>query len=106
MQDDVVFSESGITLYACIKCEIDHHTARRIREKIDNALFETKPQVLIIDFSEVKFMDSSGLALILGRLDTASAIGAVVRLSGLSEPLMKLVRLAGLDRIKNLTFIK
>ena len=35
MQDDLVLSESGNTLTAAIACEVDHHTARRIRERID-----------------------------------------------------------------------
>ena len=98
-----MFSERDKTLTARLLCEIDHHTARRMREKIDSALFLRKPLSLVIDFSGVSFMDSSGIGLILGRVETASALGMGVRLVGLSPTLMKLVRLAGLERVKNLT---
>jgi len=103
MREDVVFSSGTRSLTASIRCEIDHHTARRMREKIDEELFLCKPDVLILDFSEVRFMDSSGVGLILGRTEKATAVGATVRLVGLSDTLYKLVRLSGLERVKNLS---
>ena len=87
-------------------CEIDHHTCRILREKIDRLLFERNPRTLIIDFSEVKFMDSSGLGLILGRVEKASALGTRTEVVGLSESLYKLIRLSGIERIKNLSVKK
>lgn len=99
----VTFSHTGTTLCAKISCEIDHHTAGRLRSRIDRALFDERPKILLLDFSEVRFMDSSGIALILGRVETASAVDARVHLDGLSQALFKLVRLSGIERIRNLT---
>ncbi len=106
MQKDVTFLENERTLTAYIKCDIDHHTAKRMREKIDAELFLKKPELLVIDFSDVGFMDSSGLGLILGRVERASALRSSVRVVGLSPTLMKLVRLAGIERVPNLTVSK
>ena len=104
MEKEIVsFSRINTTLSARINCEIDHHTAGRLRAKIDNEIFAVRPSVLCLDFAPVRFMDSSGIALILGRVETASAIGARVHLEGLSTSLFKLVRLSGIERIKNLT---
>ena len=103
MKEDVIITEKGTVLTAELTCEIDHHTSKRIRDKIDPALFRYKPQTLILDFSAVRFMDSSGIALILGRVESASAVDARVHLDGLSSGLFKLVRLSGIERIKNLT---
>ena len=103
MKDDVIFVEKNRELTARLKAEIDHHTSRSMREKIDRMLFEKKPRVLVLDFSEVAFMDSSGLGLILGRVETATGVGAVVEVCGLSAPLLKLVRLSGLERVRNLS---
>lgn len=99
----ITFSHSGTSLIARISCEIDHHTAGRLRSRIDRELFSSRPQLLRIDFGEVRFMDSSGIALILGRVESAGAVGAKVHLEGLSPTLFKLVRLSGIERIKNLT---
>ena len=106
MKEDVKISERDGILTALICCEIDHHTAKPAREKIDRVLFEKKPQVLVLDFSGVEFMDSSGLGLIMGRAECAAAVGACVRVEGLSPTLLRLLRIAGLDRVKNLTVVR
>ena len=102
-KDIITFSRSGNTLTARISCEIDHHTAGRLRSRIDHELFMERPRVLCLDFQDVRFMDSSGIALILGRVESAGAVGADVHLDGLGASLLKLVRLSGIERIKNLT---
>lgn len=99
---EVIFSEKGSTLTAAPTCEVDHHTARPIREKIDRELFRIRPDVLILDFSEVRFMDSSGIGLMIGRAEAAREVGCRVRIVGLSPVLMKIVRLSGIDRIDNI----
>ena len=102
MTEDVIISEKGTKLIATIKCEIDHYSAKRIRDRIDPALFRYRPEVLVLNFSEVRFMDSSGIGLIIGRSEVASAVGAKVKLEGLSERLLRLVRLSGLEKISGL----
>ncbi len=102
MKEDVIITEKGNKLIAQLKCELDHYSAKRIREKIDPELFKYRPEILVLDFSCVRFMDSSGIGLIIGRTEVAAAVGAAVRLTGLSETLMKLVRLSGLEKISGL----
>ena len=100
---DVIFSENGGIVTATIVCEIDHHTAKSVREKIDKNLFQKRPSLLVLDFSEVRFMDSSGIGLIIGRAEVARELDCRVRVAGLSPILMKIVRLSGIDRIDNIT---
>ena len=101
--EDVVFLERQSTLIARIAVEVDHHTVEGIRDRIDARVFYFRPDKLVLDFGAVGFMDSSGLALIIGRAEVAAELGATVRIIGMSPSLIKLVRLAGLERIKNLT---
>lgn len=105
MQNELVFKEEGRFLVALLDCEIDHHTAKRLRERIDERLFLLKPTALIIDFSAVRFMDSSGIGLILGRSEKAATFGASVRIRGLSPTLTKLLRISGIDKVENITII-
>lgn len=105
MQEVVKISVSGDTLIAAITCEIDHHTARVIRDRIDKRLFEVRPVTLVLDFSGVRFMDSSGVGLIIGRCTVCDSMRASVRLTGLSGILYKLVRLSGVEKIKNLSIL-
>ena len=106
MQQDVILSVSEGVLTARLTCDVDHHTAKAIREKIDAMLFESRAHLLIIDFGRVDFMDSSGLGLILGRVDRAGALGATVEVRGLSPRLHKLLRLSGLERVAGLSLVK
>ena len=106
MTEDVIITENEGKLTATLKCELDHFTAKRIRERIDPAVFRYRPEVLVLDFSEVRFMDSSGIGLIIGRTEVAGEVGAAVRLLGLSDGLMKLVRLSGVEKISGLSVIR
>ncbi len=101
--DKITFLEDGETLSARLAPEIDHHSARGMREAIDEMLFKLSPEVLILDFSDVKFMDSSGIGLIIGRAEIARELGSEVRIIGLSGMLRRIVRLSGIEKIKNIT---
>lgn len=101
MQEKVVFARDEDALWVKLKCEIDHHTARQMREKIDREIFTHRPVIVYLDFSEVRFMDSSGIGLIIGRSQVAEALGSGVRLVGMSKTLLKLISLSGIEKIKN-----
>ena len=62
----VRFSAAGEVLYAYLSGEVDHDAAQSLRIQLDDALVSRTPQTLVLDFSGVGFMDSSGIGLILG----------------------------------------
>ena len=103
---EATITRSGDVLQVRLTCEIDHHTAKTIREEVDRELRSLKPRLLSMDFSEVRFMDSSGIGLILGRVNTAEEIGAKIEIRSLSEPLQKLVRMSGIEKLKSITVVK
>lgn len=45
--------------------ELDHHGAKTTMKTIDNLIDEHLPRDCIMDLSELSFMDSSGIAVIL-----------------------------------------
>lgn len=55
------------TLIAALSGEIDHHSASGIRKDIDATMEHYRVRNLIMDYSGVSFMDSSGIGLVLGR---------------------------------------
>ncbi len=91
------------TVTAKISGEIDHHTVRSVRGEIDEALYTALPKKLILDLSNVCFMDSSGLGLIVGRVGGAKEIGATVEIVGASARICRIFEMAGLNRIEGLT---
>ncbi len=100
---DVILKNIENRLIAKISCELDHHTAKSVREQIDERLIEERPRELVLDFSGVPFMDSSGIGLILGRVDKCEGIGAKIRLTGLSGIIEKLIRISGVARLESIT---
>lgn len=86
-------------LTAMLSGEIDHHTAARMRESIDDAAQKLKPYCLRLDFTAVPFMDSSGIGLVLGRVRLCGFWHGRVVLCGLSPSLEKMVELSGIARV-------
>lgn len=103
MDKKAVFFENGTALTAVLPGDIDHHMAKPLREEIDKRMKECTAELLVLDFSSVGFMDSSGIGLIIGRCETADRYGMRVRVVGLSEGLLRIVRLCGIEKIKNLS---
>ncbi|MBQ7171390.1 MAG: STAS domain-containing protein [Clostridia bacterium] len=89
----------GGTLTISPRGEIDHHSARSLRDRIDNEMYLNRPAILILDLSGVDFMDSSGLGLLLGRYQRASEIGCDLKLAGCSARTKKILELSGADKL-------
>lgn len=79
--------------------EIDHHSAKDIRDGIDRLLVCERPSSLILDLSGIDFMDSSGLGLVLGRYRRAKELGAQMYLCNTSSRVQKILSLAGVDKL-------
>ncbi len=90
---------TGEVVTAMLGGELDHHSARLMREAIDGAVELNMPTLLIIDFSSVNFMDSSGIGLIMGRYRNLQKTGAELHITGASPQVYKMLRLAGIEKL-------
>lgn len=91
-------NQDGI-ITAFIMGDIDHHSAKEIRETIDFALESSLPETLILDFKDVTFMDSSGIGLVMGRYKLMQSMNGQLRIQNVSSHMKKVMRLAGLDKL-------
>ena len=98
MEDRIKLEFSGGMLTCLLLGDIDHHAEEKMRGVIDRALYEYRPSHLVLDFSGVGFTDSSGLGLIMGRRRTCAELSVRMSLSGVSEEILKILRLTGLIR--------
>lgn len=92
-------SDGGGVLTAKITGEIDHHSARWLRMDIDTALNDNRPALLKMDFSDVSFMDSSGVGLVMGRYKQMKSLGGKVELINMPEYIEKVMLMAGMDKL-------
>ena len=79
--------------------ELDHHAARSLRQQVDTAVERVQAKNLQLDFAGVTFMDSSGIGLIMGRYRLMKMMEGTLTVTGASERICKVMRLAGLDRL-------
>ncbi len=86
-------------LVASLCGELDHHGAVAVRTLIDSEIRRLSPQKTVLELSALDFMDSSGLGLVMGRYALMQRIGGEFAVSNPNERIMKIFRLAGLERM-------
>jgi len=79
--------------------ELDHHVAETIREELDEMIEKKRTKYLIFDLSNLRFMDSSGIGVIMGRYKNISKMGGKVAVIEAQEKIDKIFALSGLYRI-------
>ena len=90
---------NGDILTARLDGEIDHHSAPSVRNTVDEAVFMYSPKKLVLDFSDITFMDSSGVGLIMGRYKLLSGKNGTVEVRGLKKRDRRIVEMSGLKKL-------
>ena len=98
----VKINVTGEVVTAYLGGELDHHTAKEMREAIDNAVELNMPTLLILDFKDVNFMDSSGIGLVMGRYRNLVKTGAELHITQAPPQIYKMLKLAGIERLAKL----
>ena len=86
-------------LTALLQGDIDHHTASAMREVIDRTAESCLPQKLVLDFSGVSFMDSSGIGLVIGRYKRMARRGGSVAVTDPGARVDKLFQMSGIYQL-------
>ena len=79
--------------------EIDHHCAKKYIGAITAKIEAYTPKVCILDFQEVAFMDSSGIAVVINTLRNISRIEGKLILTGLQRQPLKVFQASGIDKL-------
>ncbi len=79
--------------------EIDHHRAKCYIDTIAAKIDAYAPAECILDFSEVSFVDSSGIAVVINSMRRMAQIEGELYLTGLAEQPMRVFRTSGIDRL-------
>ena len=90
---------SGNALVARPDCEIDHHSASQLRTQLDAAFEKSPCRHMVMDFSNVSFMDSSGIGMIIGRYKAAEKRGGKLALANMSDDIARIYQISGLAKI-------
>lgn len=78
--------------------EVDAYTAPELKANL-NPLTEQEGAEVVVDLTEVSYIDSTGLGIFIGALKSAENHNAALRLTGLNDRVKRLFTITGLDEV-------
>ena len=79
--------------------EIDHHCAKAYIQAIAAKIEAYTPDICILDFQDVSFVDSSGIAVVINALRCMTQIEGHLLLTGIAQQPMRVFRASGIDKL-------
>ena len=92
------YLENG-KLTVALTGEIDHHCARGYIQAIAAKIEAYTPELCVLDFGEVSFVDSSGIAVVINALRNMTQIEGRLVLTGINAQPMRVFRASGIDKL-------
>ena len=92
------FLENG-QLTVALTGEIDHHCAKGYIQAIAAKIEAYTPQLCVLDFGEVSFVDSSGIAVVINALRFMTQIEGRLVLTGIGNQPLRVFRASGIDKL-------
>lgn len=92
------FLDNG-NLTVALTGEIDHHSAKEYIRAISAKIEAYTPDICVLDFTEVTFVDSSGIAVVINALRAMHLMEGKLLLTGMRQQPMKVFRAAGVDKL-------
>ena len=84
--------ENSLTIF--LPREVDHHAAEELKREVDEMI-----EIVIFDFQETDFMDSSGIGVIMGRYKNLYLMGGEVWAIHVNERMKRILILSGVTKI-------
>lgn len=85
-------------LTAYLTGELDHHSLRETARALEEKLELHMPKTLVLDMNGVRFMDSSGIALVIRSVHRMRELDGEVILRAVPPAPMKIFALSGIAR--------
>src|SRR3989440_3088003 len=80
------------------KAEIDLHVSRTVWAAL-NDVMDKKPERLVVDLSDVSYIDSAGLAALIQAMQKVEGYGGKFMLAGLQETVRSIFEISRLDQV-------
>ncbi len=79
--------------------EVDHYQATHICEKADKYILREDVQHVVFDFEDTRFMDSSGIGIIMGRYRKIACFGGKVYVIHVDRQIKRILTMSGLTKV-------
>ena len=98
----VEFNKNSNQLTFKLTEDVDQHTVEKVRRKMDNEIKGYSPRKVVFDFSNISFMDSAGIGMVLGRYKLAKMLNGSLEIINVNKSMKKIFDMSGVSRIINI----
>lgn len=95
MGEPFIYEAKGQTLIIHLPKELDHHNCRNLKYETDLLMAENYITRLVFDFSDTRFMDSSGIGILLNRYKQVRSSGGAACFYGAGPQVVRVLKVAG-----------
>lgn len=95
----LMYERKRNTLTVRLSGDLDHNVAGKIRAEVDELILDPRVRRLVFDLSELEFMDSSGIGLIIGRYKLMTRRGGSVAVACSEGRVDRIFEMAGLYQL-------
>ena len=96
------YEAEGQTLIVHLPEELDHHNCSGLQCETDLILCENHIKSLVFDFSGTRFMDSSGIGVLLNRYKQMKRSGGKVAIYGAGAQALRILKMGGILKLMKL----
>lgn len=96
------FKDIDGKLVVAVSGELDHHSSDEVRNKVDDYIRFKGYKNVILNFSGVTFMDSSGIGVVIGRYKKLNSSGGNICIASARESVKRVFELSGMLKIINI----
>ncbi len=89
----------GDRLIVRLDGELDHCSAQSVRRQLDGLIQSPSTRSLILDFTHLTFMDSSGIGVLLGRYRQLRDKGGTMAVMHMNDHVARIFHMSGMDRV-------
>lgn len=98
MNLDIQLQEEQQKNIVFLSGEVDVYTASKLKESL-TPLAEQENKELVVDLSNINYIDSTGLGIFIGALKATEKSNSTLKLTGLNERVKKLFEITGLNEV-------
>lgn len=95
----VICREEGKSITLFLHGDLDHHAARQVIVEIGRAIDTRLPVSCVLDMQNVEFMDSSGIAVVLGAHRRMRELGGTLEVRHVPVQAERVFHAASIEKI-------
>ncbi|MFA9378492.1 MAG: anti-sigma factor antagonist [Lachnotalea sp.] len=93
------FIVKGTCMYIRLPEDLDCNNAPKLRSESDKIMESNNIRNIIFDFEKTKFMDSTGIGVIMGRYKSIKLIGGSVSAINVNGTVERILTLSGVHKL-------